>query len=407
MRKFTNWTLLLVMVSTCAPIFAATATDFYVELLRRGIAEVEAGRDDAAVTPLRLAAFGLVESIEHYETAQAYLVVALDRQNEPEAARDAALRIIAAERVERKFASLALPAAIRAAVMASARKLLPSSDVALLGTPSASQSTPPPQTSAKPPVAAPKTVAEPSSRPVDEKPVATTPAQPAMPTQSSSSTRPPDDSKTPPAPKPAPGQAQPTPAQSSTTRRPDDSKTPPKPAPVQAQRPAQSSSTRRPDDSKTPPKPAPVQAQTPPQSSTTRGADDMKSPPKPRPAPAKPTIDVPARLGAGERALIASNLAEARRIYRELLDAQGHDHPTWIRVAEGLYRSRDFSGALAAFRHVGALRPGEEAYRYYVAVALYETGQYEPAKRELAGALPYIEITPDVERYREKIDASR
>lgn len=133
----------------------------------------------------------------------------------------------------------------------------------------------------------------------------------------------------------------------------------------------------------------------------------MKSPPKPRPAPAKPTIDVPARLGAGERALIASNLAEARRIYRELLDAQGHDHPTWIRVAEGLYRSRDFSGALAAFRHVGALRPGEEAYRYYVAVALYETGQYEPAKRELAGALPYIEITPDVERYREKIDASR
>ena len=380
MRKFTLWTLLLVMVSTCVPIFAATATDFYVELLRRGIAEVEAGRDEAAVTPLRLAAFGLVESIEHYETAQVYLVIALDRLNQPEAARDAALRIIAAERVERKFASLRLSAPIRAAVVASARKLLPSSDMALLLTPSPSQSTPPPQTSAKPLTEAPKNVVESPSRQADEKPVATTPAQPATPTQSSATTRPLDDAKTPPAPKPAPVQAQPAPTQSSTTRPLDDAKTPPAP------------------------KPAPVQAEPAPrQSSTTRSAGDAKT----SPVPAKPALDVPARLAAGERALIAANLAEARKIYRELLDAGGHDHPTWIRVAEGLYRSRDFPGALAAFQHVGALRPGEEAYRYYVAVALYETGQYEPAKRELAGALPYIEITPDVERYRAKIDGAR
>ncbi|MGZ5444742.1 MAG: tetratricopeptide repeat protein [Thermoanaerobaculia bacterium] len=419
MRKFTLWTLLLVMVSTCVPIFAATATEFYVELLRRGIAEVEAGRDEAAVTPLRLAAFGLVESIEHYETAQVYLVIALDRMNQPDGARDAALRIIAAERVERKFASLALPAPIRAAVMASARKLLPSSDVALLLTPSPAQSTLPPQMSARPPVEAPRKVVEPpkkvveapkkvaesSSRQVDEKPVATTPAQPAMPTQSSSTTRPLDDAKIPPAPKPAPVQAQTTPTQSSTTRPLDGSKTPPapKPAPVQAQTtPTQSATTRQLDDAKTPPapKPAPVQTQPKPtQSSTT--------PPKPAPAPAKPTIDVPARLAAGERALIAANLAEARKIYRELLEAGGYDHSTWIRVAEGLYRSRDFSGALSAFQHVGTLRPGEEAYRYYVAVALYETGQYEPAKRELAGALPYIEVTPDVQRYRAKIDGAR
>jgi hypothetical protein len=123
--------------------------------------------------------------------------------------------------------------------------------------------------------------------------------------------------------------------------------------------------------------------------------------------PAKPAIDVPARIAAGERALVSASLTDARRIYRELLDAGGHEHATWIRVAEGLYRSRDFAGALTAFQHVGALRPGEEAYRYYVAVAAYETGQYERAKRELAAALPYIEITPDVERYRAKIDGAR
>jgi tetratricopeptide (TPR) repeat protein len=316
MRKHIHWTLLLAM-SMCAPmLIAATATDFYVELLRRGTAEVEAGRNETALTPLRLAAFGLVDNIEHYETAQAYLVVALDRMNQGEAAREAVLRIVAAERVERKFASLRLPEAIRAAFGSAAKKVL-SPEV--------------PQVDAK--VDVPK-VAEPPSRQVAEKPVA--------PSTSTKTTTPSSSS--------------------STTRRLEDSKTPPNPS------------------SAPPPKPEP------------------KTPPR---------IDVPARLAAGDRALGAANLAEAKKIFRELLAAAGHDHATWIRVAEGLYRSRDFAGALSAFQHIGTLRPGEEAYRYYVAVAYYETGQYDKAKRELAAVLPYIEITPDVERYRAKIDGSR
>jgi tetratricopeptide (TPR) repeat protein len=331
MRKLTLWTLFVVMIATSAPTLAATATDFYVELLRRGISEVEAGRNETAVVPLRLAAFGLIDSIEHYETAQVYLVVALDRMNQTDPAREAALRIIAAERVERKFGSLKLSEAIRSSFATSAKKLLSPADAAALSTPPppARAATPPPQTSAKvQQVDAPKKVVESSSRPVVEKPAT-------------------------------------APASSSTTRKREDSKTPPKATP-----PA--------------PKPAPVQVQ-----------------------PPKPTIDVPARLAAGERALSAANLTDARKIYRDLLEVAGHDHATWIRVAEGLYRARDFAGALAAFQRVGTLRPGEEAYRFYVAVSYYETGQYERAKRELASALPFIEITPDVEWYRAKIDSAR
>jgi tetratricopeptide (TPR) repeat protein len=346
MRNFIQRIFILVAVLTCVPAFAATATDFYVELLRRGVSEVEAGRHASAVTPLRLAAFGLIDSIEHYQTAQAYLVVALDRLEQTEAAREAAQRILAAERVERKFASLRLPDAIRSAFTTSAKKLLAASDVTLLTAapppaPVRTTTTPPqPQTSAKVPqgdatkVVEPKVV-EPTSRPVVEKPVPTTTTTTAVPAASSSS----------------------------TTRRPEDPKTPPRPAPTQ-----------------------PVQ---------------------PKPAPVKPAIDIPARLVAGERALIAGNLADARKTYRELLDAGGHDHATWIRVAEGLYRSRDFAGALAAFQRVGTLRPGEEAYRYYIAVAYYETAQYDSAKRELAAALPFIELTPDVQRYRAKIENAR
>ena len=338
MRKLNNWTLFLVAISTCVPIFAATATDFYVELLRRGAAEVEAGRNESAVTPLRLAAFGLIDSIEHYQTAQAYLVVALDRMNQTDDARAAALRIIAAERIERKFASLRLPDAIRSSFTTSVTKLLPAPDVALLAappTPAKTPPAPPPQTSAKLPQgdAPGKAIVDPPSKVEEPKKIVEKPIEKPVqkPVQKAEATAP-----------------------------------APKPAAVQ--------------------KPAPAQVQ---------------------PQPAKPAIDVPARLAAGERALIAASLADARKIYRELLDAAGHDHGTWIRVAEGLYRSRDFPGALQAFQHVGPLRPGEEAYRYYIAVALYETGQYERAKRELAGALPFIEITPDVERYRAKIDGAR
>jgi hypothetical protein len=77
-----------------------------------------------------------------------------------------------------------------------------------------------------------------------------------------------------------------------------------------------------------------------------------------------------------------------------------------LRVAEGLYRARDFAGALRAFAVLGTLRAGEEPYNYYVAVARYETRDYSGAKRALAAALPYIELTPDIARYRDKIEAA-
>lgn len=113
--------------------------------------------------------------------------------------------------------------------------------------------------------------------------------------------------------------------------------------------------------------------------------------------------DVAGAFAAGERALAEDRLVDARRIYHQLL-ALDLDHAQVLRVAEGLYRARDFRGALEAFGRVGALAPGEEPYRYYLAVALYETGQYDAAKATLRAVLPYIEITRDVARYRAKIE---
>lgn len=112
-------------------------------------------------------------------------------------------------------------------------------------------------------------------------------------------------------------------------------------------------------------------------------------------------------LAAADQAIGASDLPRARTLYRELLGNKVLARRSIIRIGEGLYRARDFAGALAAFQRLGKLQPGEEPYHYYIAVALYESGKLAEARQELKAALPHIEITDDVQHYRAKIDGSR
>lgn len=72
--------------------------------------------------------------------------------------------------------------------------------------------------------------------------------------------------------------------------------------------------------------------------------------------------------------------------------------------AVGLYRIGSYRESAAAFRRLGVFARGEEDLRYYFAVALYETGDYRAAQKELACALPFIEVTDEVARYRMKIE---
>lgn len=405
MRKIGLTTVLfLATLSAAMPALASTATDFYLELLRRGTTEVDGGRFDTALTPLRLAAFGLVDSIEHYETAQAYLAVAHDRLGQEEEARRAALRVVTAEGIERKFATLRLPAAIRNAFSAVARKVLSSAEAAALTSPpqtalppsSGSSST---QTSAPRPV-----VSQPAPQTQTPRTQPQTPTTQTAPAQSTTTGRPAPDQDTRSVTFPEPQRVEP----------PKVSETPTPTAPAQTQsRPQTQTPTQSvPPARIDPPKviAAPQQRNDPPKV--------VSAPPKPQPEPARPqqvqvpiqtqpVRDVPARIAAGERALATANLTEARRVYRELLTVPSLDRASIIRIGEGLYRARDFAQALAAFRRLGALRAGEEAYRYYIAVALFETADFAAAKRELASALPFIEITPDVQRYRVKIEGAR
>lgn len=375
----------------CLPAtFASAANDFYVALLQRGISHVNSGNYDMASNELRIAAFGLVDSIADFETAQMYQTIASDKLKREPDARHAAQRLLAAERVEPHYMSLNVPIDTRTAFEKIASQILTSDQLAVLrqgaGTPApvvATPITPAPQPRPPAPIN-PQPVA-PISVPQPQ-PVRTTP----MPT---------------PAPAPrtaAPINAGPVSPIELPTPAPRSEVAPPSVPPRTAQ-----------------PKPAQPQPQPQPQPRTTTITVPMPAPvPQPavrvQPQPAQPqpvqppltATEIARRFNAAESALAKDDLAGARSIYRSLVDAASVDHATLVKAGEGAYRARDFVTTIRAFERAGTFNRGEEPYHYYLAVALYETGHYQEAKRELDLALPHIQITSDVAHYRDKIDGA-
>lgn len=330
MRQLKTAAIAAIVLMCWASAGIAAPADFYVDLLQKGIAEYNAENYAQAASLLRVAAFGLLEATDRYQTAEVYRTIAADKAKDAEGVRDAAKRVIAAERVSRTYASLALPNGVRSLFEEVAKKVLAAGDLSFLKS-----------------------------------------AAPAAPrTTNTTTTTKPAPVQTPPPVKPEPKPVEVKPAD-------------PKPAQV------------KPVETKPEAKPAP------PQTTTTT----KPTPPKPAPVTTPPTRDVASQLAAAERAINTGNLTEARKLYRPLLDGT-LTHDQAIRVAEGLYRARDFAYVVRAFDRAGALKRGEEPYRFYLAVALYETGKFAAAKKELAAALNYIELTPDVARYRDKIESA-
>jgi tetratricopeptide (TPR) repeat protein len=122
----------------------------------------------------------------------------------------------------------------------------------------------------------------------------------------------------------------------------------------------------------------------------------VAAPPSPPPV-IDPTLDQAASLATNNQP------DQARRVYLALLNQANVSRQTIAEAARGLYRLGAFADAVEAFRNLGIFNRGEEDLRYYNAVSLFETGHYDDAKKELACALPYIQVTADVARYRDKI----
>jgi len=384
-----------------SPLAAATPSEFYTSLLRRGVVAFDGGRYEEAARLLRIAAFGSVDAVPQYQTAEAYMALAYDRLGQSDRAREAARRVVVAERVAGGFTVLPLPPGVRTAFDTLAARLLTPTEVASL---QKAQSKPAPGNS----VRQTQTAATAPPRPATQQvPPATQPAKTATTSQ---------------APPPST-----VPAQQSAVKQPVTASPAPVrvPSPEPAKPSTATSTSRQPASSvaggtdghqatATKPAPAPSSAATPPRVTAPRVPTQQApvTPPvqvaarPPAARPPAPAVDLEARLETAENALNSANLAEARAIYRELAGMSAIARDALVRTAEGAYRARDFQTALKAFGRIGVLRAAEEPYHYYIAVALYETGQYARAKKELASALPFIRITPDVARYRAKIEGS-
>lgn len=134
--------------------------------------------------------------------------------------------------------------------------------------------------------------------------------------------------------------------------------------------------------------------------------------------PAPPTMPAPSRTASlsGSEALTtlrqandfvaAGELEAARELYVRLAGDRNIQREVLAESAVGLYRVASYDDSVAAFRRMNAFARGEEDLRYYFAVALYETGAYREAQKELSCALPFIQVTDDVARYRLKIEQS-
>jgi Flp pilus assembly protein TadD len=111
-----------------------------------------------------------------------------------------------------------------------------------------------------------------------------------------------------------------------------------------------------------------------------------------------------ATLRRAEGMALAGDIQEANSMYLRLMNAPDASRELIAAAAAGLYRTGDYVDALRAFQRLGTFARGEEDLRYYKAVALFETGRYAEAKTELACALPFIQMTDEINRYRQKIE---
>jgi tetratricopeptide (TPR) repeat protein len=134
-------------------------------------------------------------------------------------------------------------------------------------------------------------------------------------------------------------------------------------------------------------------------------------PPAPEPLVVPAPVPTPAAnvngnesLQQAEELAARGDVASASAIYERFLTTPAVSRETLVQVASGFYRIGVYDRARYAFDRVGELRRGEEDLRYYKAVSLFETGAYYDARKELACALPFIEVTTEVAHYSTMID---
>jgi tetratricopeptide (TPR) repeat protein len=427
--------VLAMLTALAVSASAATTPDVQLDL---GLAAFRAGDYTSSILDLGQAAQGLLtsEELQAYidtgrsdrfqplETALVYLALSQFRQAQEDDARDTILRLLEIEKLAPTYANLPLQTdaaefeTLVAALIPTAN-LPKNAQLAAVDptrplpsvTPVAEELPPPPQTTDTQLIARQAAVntylafeSERMEREAMKNRLATGPAPvQAAPVQIAQATPPPE-------PREAPIVS--VPPQPETLQRQDPSggqailPVTPEPAPVQAAEPRE-----EPALAETRIEPQPTVE--PPIVSLPPELEPEPTQPVPTPAPAQrpiPEADSATIRGYltelrqaeafGDNGLVP----EAEAIYTRLINTPSAPREVIAAAAVGLYRTGSFHESVEAFRRLGVFARGEEDLRYYHAVSLYEIGEYAAAQKELACALPFIELTDEVARYRLRIE---
>ena len=394
---------------TGVQVAAQTATMTPDALVQRGIASYRAGHYSDAATDLDAAAQALLSqeqmqnyvntgkfpNLDRFETALVYLTLAQTKLGHAAQAREAVLRLQTAERIDASYAQLSL-GADAAEFESAAAKLVPGFSLKSSG--QVAHATPPP-----PPAAT--TVAE------------SAPTKPAVSTTAAA-----------PAPAPAPPPVQvaqasmvPPPAPAQTPPPKTTPKTTPPPPPVQTTTAekltveptlaSERADRQRTIDELVAQATAKIQKDADERVAEIQREADEKIAQAQRAFAAQiAALQAQNRnnyllsLRQADAMAAAGKTDQANDIYNTAVTSPDVPREIVAEAAIGLYRTGAFRNAANAFRKLVPYAHGEEDLRYYNAVSLYETGDYDEAKKELACALPYIQVTADVTRYRQKIE---
>lgn len=162
-----------------------------------------------------------------------------------------------------------------------------------------------------------------------------------------------------------------------------------------------------------------------PQSDPPQPIERSAAPPSPQPQPSQPPAPLPTKAGAAAaaprettdaekkqlekaRKLLGESgnvrqLREAFQLAREVADAHPESRETQQLAGEAAYRISRWSEAADYLGRAGG--PGEDQPEllFYLAVALFESGDAQAATAPLRRALPNLQRTPYVDGYARKI----
>ncbi len=135
------------------------------------------------------------------------------------------------------------------------------------------------------------------------------------------------------------------------------------------------------------------------------GGGEAAAPP-PAPAPGPITDEERAVMEQARRLLVSNSQADIRqalRLARQVADAHPDSREAQHLAGEAAYRSARWQDAATYFRRGGDPGDTQPELLFYLAVALFESGDREGAAAVLERSLPNLERTPYVDAYARRI----